>query len=115
LNELKASVAVINNKAATGAKNKESIEEIRYNAMANFASQNRAVTKDDYMNRALSMPSEFGTISKVYVEQASALSVNTGNDPLIDNNPLALSMYVLAYNSDKKLENATLDLKMNPL
>jgi hypothetical protein len=65
------------------------------------------------MNRALSMPQEFGTISKVYVEQASALSVSTGNDPLIDNNPLALSMYVLAYNGSKKVENATIDLKEN--
>jgi hypothetical protein len=65
------------------------------------------------MNRALSMPQEFGTIAKVYVEQASALSVSTGNDPLIDNNPLALSMYVLAYNGSKKIENATVDLKEN--
>jgi hypothetical protein len=59
------------------------------------------------------MPSDFGTIAKVYVEQASALSVSSGNDPLIDNNPLALSMYVLAYDSSKKLENATVELKTN--
>ena len=59
------------------------------------------------------MPSQFGTIAKVYVEQASALSVQAGNDPLIDNNPLALSMYVLAYNDNKQLENATLELKQN--
>jgi hypothetical protein len=98
---------------ATGGRSGDTIEELRLNTLNAFSAQLRAVTKDDYMNRALSMPSEFGTISKVYVEQASALSVNTGNDPLIDNNPLALSMYVLAYNSDKKLENATLDLKMN--
>jgi hypothetical protein len=65
------------------------------------------------MTRALSMPSEFGTIAKVYVEQASALSVQTGNDPLIDNNPLALSMYVLAYNDSKQLEIPTTDLKTN--
>jgi hypothetical protein len=98
---------------ATGGRSGDTVEELRLNTLNAFSAQLRAVTKDDYMNRALSMPSEFGTISKVYVEQASALSVNTGNDPLIDNNPLALSMYVLAYNSNKKLENATLDLKMN--
>ena len=74
---------------------------------------NDIVTKDDYMTRALSMPSEFGTIAKVYVEQASALSTNSGTDPLIDNNPLAISMYVLAYNDSKKLEAATLELKTN--
>jgi len=98
---------------ATGGRSGDTVEELRLNTLNAFSAQLRAVTKDDYMNRALSMPSEFGTISKVYVEQASALSVNTGNDPLIDNNPLALSMYVLAYNDNKKLINATIDLKTN--
>jgi len=98
---------------AAGGRSGDTVEEIRLNTLNAFSAQLRAVTKDDYMNRALSMPSDFGTISKVYVEQASALSVSSGNDPLIDNNPLALSMYVLAYNSNKKLENATLDLKTN--
>jgi len=98
---------------ATGGRSGDTVEEIRLNTLNAFSAQLRAVTKDDYMSRALSMPSDFGTIAKVYVEQASALSVSSGNDPLIDNNPLALSMYVLAYNSTKKLENATLDLKAN--
>jgi hypothetical protein len=98
---------------AAGGRSGDTVEEIRLNTLNAFSAQLRAVTKDDYMSRALSMPSDFGTISKVYVEQASALSVSSGNDPLIDNNPLALSMYVLAYNSNKKLENATLDLKTN--
>jgi hypothetical protein len=98
---------------ATGGRGGDTTEEIRLNTLNAFSAQLRAVTKDDYMNRALSMPSDFGTIGKVYVEQASALSVNSGNDPLVDNNPLALSMYVLAYNSTKKLTNATLNLKAN--
>lgn len=98
---------------ATGGRGGDTVEEIRLNTLNAFSAQLRAVTKDDYMSRALSMPSDFGTIAKVYVEQASALSVNSGNDPLVDNNPLALSMYVLAYNSTKKLENATLNLKAN--
>jgi hypothetical protein len=98
---------------AVGGRSGDTVEEIRLNTLNAFSAQLRAVTKDDYMSRALSMPSDFGTIAKVYVEQASALSVNSGNDPLVDNNPLALSMYVLAYNSTKKLENATLNLKAN--
>jgi hypothetical protein len=98
---------------ATGGRSGDTVEEIRLNSLNSFSAQLRAVTKDDYMNRALSMPSEFGTIAKVYVEQASALSLATGNDPLIDNNPLALSMYILAYDDNKKLENATIDLKTN--
>lgn len=98
---------------ATGGRGGDTTEEIRLNTLNAFSAQLRAVTKDDYMNRALSMPTDFGTIAKVYVEQASALSVQTGNDPLIDNNPLALSMYILAYDNNKKLENATPELKQN--
>jgi hypothetical protein len=98
---------------ATGGRGGDSVEEIRLNTLNSFSAQLRAVTKEDYITRALSMPSEFGTLSKVYVEQASALSVQTGNDPLIDNNPLALSMYVLAYDDNKKIETASLELKNN--
>jgi len=98
---------------ATGGRDGDSVEELRLNTLNAFSAQLRSVTKEDYITRALSMPSEFGTIAKVYVEQASALSVQSGNDPLIDNNPLALSMYVLAYDDSKRLENATLQLKNN--
>lgn len=98
---------------STGGRGGDTVEEIRLNTLNAFSAQLRAVTKDDYMTRALSMPSEFGTIAKVYVEQASALSVQTGNDPLIDNNPLAISMYVLAYNDTKQLEIPTTELKTN--
>jgi hypothetical protein len=108
-----ATLIVNNAIPASGGRGGDTVEEIRLNTLNAFSSQLRSVTKDDYMTRALSMPSEFGTISKVYVEQASALSVNSGVDPLIDNNPLALSMYVLAYNDDKKLENASNELKSN--
>jgi hypothetical protein len=108
-----ATLLVNNPIPATGGRGGDTVEEIRLNTLNAFSAQLRAVTKDDYMNRALSMPSDFGTIAKVYVEQATALSVNTGNDPLIDNNPLALSMYILAYDDNKKLVNATTDLKTN--
>lgn len=113
-NNVSLATLIANNPTpATGGRGGDTVEEIRLNTLNAFSAQLRAVTKDDYMSRALSMPSDFGTIAKVYVEQASALSVNSGNDPLVDNNPLALSMYVLAYNSTKKLENATLNLKAN--
>ena len=98
---------------STGGRDGDTVEEIRLNTLNAFSSQLRSVTKDDYMNRALSMPQDFGTIAKVYVEQASVLSVQSGDDSLIDNNPLALSMYILAYNGSKKLENATIELKHN--
>jgi len=108
-----STLIVTNPIPSTGGRGGDTVEEIRLNTLNAFSAQLRSVTKEDYINRALSMPSQFGTIAKVYVEQASALSVQAGNDPLIDNNPLALSMYVLAYNDNKQLENATLELKTN--
>ena len=66
-NSLKSSIAVENLEAASGGRGAESIEEIRQNAIAMFGSQNRAVTKQDYTVRALSMPERYGSVAKVYV------------------------------------------------
>ena len=68
------SIRAINNEAAVGAKNAETLQEIKSNAAANFQSQNRAVTKNDYMVRSLAMPSRFGSIAKVYVVQDDYLN-----------------------------------------
>jgi hypothetical protein len=65
------------------------------------------------MTRALSMPSDFGSIAKAYVVQDSLISNQSGTDSLIDNNPLALSIYVLGYDSSKKLITASSNLKTN--
>lgn len=72
-NASKTSVAVTNLEPAVGGGAAETIDEIRENAIANYGSQNRAVTKADYEIRTLAMPSEFGSIAKVYVEQDTAL------------------------------------------
>ena len=72
-NASKTSVAVTNLEPAIGGGSAETIDEIRENAIANYASQNRAVTKADYEVRTLALPSEFGSIAKVYVEQDTAL------------------------------------------
>ena len=50
------------------------LQEIKNNAAAYFQAQNRAVTKDDYMVRALSLPQRFGNIAKVYVVQDEQLN-----------------------------------------
>ena len=68
----------------------------------------RAVTKTDYIVRALSLPSEYGSIAKVYATQPLA-SDNSSKT----SNTLALDMYILAYNSSKQLINATNNLKNN--
>ena len=70
----KDSLACINPDPATGGRSEESLEEIRNNALAHFASQNRCVTGDDYVVRCYSMPPKFGSISKAYVVQDEQLN-----------------------------------------
>ncbi len=76
-NATKVTVAVENLEAAVGGRGAESIEEIRQNAIAMFGSQNRAVTKQDYMIRALSMPERYGSIAKVYVSPDGEIDNNS--------------------------------------
>ena len=94
---------------ATGGRGGDTAEEIRLNALNSFSSQNRAVTKEDYIVRVLNMPSEYGSISKAYITQETYN--NTGN--LIKDNPLSLDLYILGYNSSKQLVNANSTLKSN--
>jgi hypothetical protein len=69
----KQSIAVTNLEPAVGGGSYETIEEIRENAIANYGSQNRAVTTKDYEVRTLSLSPEFGSIAKVLVNQDTAL------------------------------------------
>lgn len=108
-----ASIASNNPQAATGGGNAESVEEIRFNAMANFASQKRTVTKEDYLLRALSMPSRFGNISKAFITQDDQISVLTTEDSTRIPNPFALNMYTLGYDINKNLIELTTATKNN--
>ena len=98
---------------ARGGKDGDSIEEIRQNALRSFAEQKRTVTLQDYSVRALSLDPKFGTVAKVFITQDQLTSTKSSTDSIIDSNPLALSMYVLAYDNEKKLIPATSTLKEN--
>lgn len=76
-NDIKSSVAVENLTAATGGRGIESIEEIRQNALATFGAQNRAVTRQDYIVRAMSMPERYGSVAKVYVSPDGEIDNNS--------------------------------------
>src|ERR1035437_4000647 len=54
LNTVENSLAVTNPSPCTGGKDAETDDEVRLNAMANFASQNRTVTQGDYLVRKVS-------------------------------------------------------------
>lgn len=96
-----------NNEPSTGGRSADTVNEIRLNTLNSFSAQNRVVTKEDYINRSLSMPSELGIISKCYLE-------NT-NQVLSDNsiNYNAMDLYVLGYDSNKNLTQASTTLKEN--
>jgi hypothetical protein len=76
-NATKAGVEVENIESAIGGRGAESIEEIRQNALATFGSQNRAVTRQDYIVRALSMPEKYGSVTKVYVSPDGEIDNNS--------------------------------------
>jgi len=61
------SLGVINPNPARGGKGKESVVEIKQNALAHFQAQGRTVTKYDYIIRAYSMPAKYGAIAKAYI------------------------------------------------
>ena len=87
-NTVKNSLAVDNEIPATGGRGGETIEEIRQNALANFGSQNRAVTAKDYQVRALSMPARFGGIAKAYATADGTLDNNSPSSILASPNTL---------------------------
>ena len=98
---------------AAGGKDGDSVEELRQNALRAFAEQGRTITLQDYTVRAMALPAKYGTIAKVYVTQDQATSTQSITDSIIDSNPLALSMFVLAYNNNKQLVQANTTLKNN--
>lgn len=105
-NYIFASLSTSNPIAATGGRGGDTLEEIRQNTLALVASQKRSVTADDYLVRALSMPSEYGAVSKAYIEQ-----------PKLTDNQVStietLSLYVLSLNFSGQLDYANTTLKNN--
>jgi hypothetical protein len=107
-NSIYNSLAVTNPFAADGGGDGDTIEEIRQNSMANFASQLRNVTQDDYLVRALSMPAKYGVISKAYIEPTKRDALSSAGE-----SNSVLDLYILSYNIDRTLRTATPALKQN--
>jgi hypothetical protein len=107
------SLAFTNPQPATGGKDGDTVEEIRQNSYRSFNEQLRTVTKEDYTVRALALPSQFGSIAKVYVTQDQLTSTQSTTDIILDSNPLSISIYVLGYDNEKKVVTASETLKNN--
>ena len=112
LNFVKSSVVSSNSEAAKGGGAGDTIEEIRMNTMANFSAQQRTVTKDDYLIRTLSLPSQFGRVAKAYITQDDQISPLTTEVNRIPN-PLALNLYTLGYDKNQNLVSLNKATKTN--
>jgi hypothetical protein len=112
---ISTTIASNNPSPAAGGRSGDEIEEIRQNALYAYQSQLRAVTREDYMVRALSLPTDYGSIAKVYVTQdvASEMLATPTVATTEERNPLSLDMYILAYNTNKQLITAATTLKQN--
>ena len=104
------SLAFSNAEAATGGGDGDTNEDIRRKSIAQYPTQLRTVTKDDYAIRALSLPSKYGKISKVYVTQENQEAIKNSEE-LYDTN--TLSLYVLSQNNVNDLIVADPALKEN--
>ena len=110
----KASIAINNPTPAAGGRSAESIVEVKNNALAYFQTQQRAVTKDDYIVRVYALPPKYGNIAKAYVVQDSQLDSKSGaNSDARIANPLALNMYLLGFDANKKLVTVNQAVKEN--
>ena len=107
MNQIFDSLASNNVLSADGGQDGDTIEELRQNATGNFQNQLRTVTKEDYIIRALSMPSNLGVISKAYAMPSKIAEYQPGELPTI------LDLYILSYDINKKLRTASSTLKKN--
>ena len=107
------SVVSTNPNPSSGGRNGDTIEEIRQNALYAYSTQLRAVTKDDYIVRSLTMPADYGTVSKAYISQDFYNNPQQTTSYTQGFNPLSLDLYVLSYNSAKQLVTGSALLKNN--
>lgn len=101
------SLAVNNSVAASGGGDGDTIQDIRQNSSANFATQLRNVTQNDYLVRALSMPANYGLIAKAFIEPTKAQNVSPGELPSI------MDLYILTYDINSNLVTASPAIKQN--
>jgi len=106
----KTSVAVENLEPAVGGRGGESIEEIRQNALAMFGSQNRAVTRQDYIVRTLAMPSRYGSVAKVYVSPDAEMDGNSVSAVL--SNPKTIAEFTNLVDSMKGMSKSDIQKEL---
>ena len=99
--EVISTIEVENEEPILGDSNIITAEEIKQRAMSSFSSQNRAVTRTDYISLCYRMPAKFGKIKRANILQdSSALKRN-------------LNLYVLSENENGNFIEANSTIKKN--
>ena len=99
--EVRDSLEVNNEAPIIGDITLPNSEEIKKRALDNFATQNRIVTKQDYVSYIYTMPEKFGAIKRANIVQDS------------DSFKRNLNLYVVSENSDRKLVETNSLIKQN--
>lgn len=95
------SVEVDNPEPIVGDISYPTLEETRQRIKSSFASQNRAVTKEDYVYLSYAMPGQFGNVKRSSITR----------DP--DSVKRNLNMYIISEDSDGHLAKSSSALKSN--
>ena len=98
---IQGSLQVTNEEPIVGDVKSLTPDEIRTRAIDAYASQNRAVTKQDYLSAVYRMPAKFGSIKRANIIQ--------------DKNSFKrnLNLYIVSEDANEKLINASTTLKDN--
>jgi len=100
-NTVGTSIEVTNEKPISGADQLPSTTELKVRIHDTLAAQNRAVTKQDYVNLIYRMPGRFGSVKKC----------NVLRDP--DSNRRNMNVYVISMGHDGRLTQTNSIIKKN--
>lgn len=106
-------IVVNNPDPASGGGDGDTVDELRMNIAAEFPTQYRAVTQEDYLARTLSMPSQYGKISKAYITKDDATFNNYMQGDISQKDQVLVSLYVLGLNSSNNLADPSPALLQN--
>lgn len=106
-------IVVNNPDPAAGGGDGDSVEELRFNIQNEFPTQLRAVTQQDYLARTMSMPSQYGQISKAYITKDDATFANYMLADQSQFDPMLVSLYVLGLDANGNLADPSPALLTN--
>ena len=97
---IQSTLAVNNSVPAVGGGDGDTPESLRLNTLAQYPSQMRAVTQQDYLGTVLGMPPKFGQVAKAYVTKDTATFAEYLAGRPGERDPLATSLYLLGYDAN---------------